>query len=236
MSAASEGGAADQGDNSAVTTSAVATTGLRTTDKLRVDILTDLILTSSPTAHELHASGTGAALAEVNATVQVTIPVDQIIDPSDGISWIDEGRLISPTTARNVAGRVAGWERLFYRPETGVIEHVDHYRPSAGQRRALIGRDVTCRFPGCTTPARRSDVDHTHDYARGGPTTLANLAHLCESHHMMKHQSGWSVRQKAYGVMEWTSPTGRTYEDEPASRVFFRPVAGRDDDDPPWAT
>lgn len=215
---------------------AVAATDLRTTDQLRVDILTDLILTSSPTGHELHASGTGA-LAEVNATVQVTIPVEQIIDPSDGISWIDEGGLISPNTARSVAGRAAGWERLFYRPETGVIEHVDHYRPSAEQRRALIGRDVTCRFPGCTTPARRSDVDHTHDYARGGPTAVTNLAHLCESHHVMKHQSGWTVTQRAHGVMEWTSPTGRTYREEPASRVFFRPVASRDDDDPPpWAT
>ncbi|GGD37970.1 hypothetical protein GCM10010915_18480 [Microbacterium faecale] len=217
--------------------SAVTATDLRTTDQLRVDILTDLILTSSPTAHELHASGSGSALAEVSATVQVTVPVEQIIDPSDGISWIDEGGLISPNTARGIAGRAAGWERLFYRPETGVIEHVDHYRPSSGQRRALIGRDVTCRFPGCTTPARRSDVDHTRDYARGGSTTLTNLAHLCESHHVMKHQSGWSVTQRAHGVMEWTSPTGRTYEDEPVSRVFFRQTAGSDDeDDPPWAT
>lgn len=215
----------------------VAATDMRTTDQLRVDILTDLLLTGEPTGHDLHSSGTGAALADVQATVQVTIPVDQIIDPDDGTSWIDEGGLVSPDTARGIAGTATGWERLFYRPETGIIEYADHYRPSAAQRRALIGRDMTCRFPGCTVPARKSDIDHSRDYARGGATVQSNLAALCEGHHMMKHQSGWTLRQGAHGVIEWTSPTGRTYRDEPASRVFFQDMSAPRPDDPapPWA-
>lgn len=214
-----------------------AATDLRTLDQLRVDILTDILLSAEPTGHDLHASGTGATLADVQATVQVTIPVDQMIDPDDGTSWIDEGGRVSPNTARIVAGSAAGWERLFYRPDSGTIERVDHYRPSAAQRRALIGRDMTCRFPGCTVPARKSDIDHSHDYARGGQTAQSNLAALCEGHHMMKHGSGWTLRQLADGVIEWTSPAGRTHRDEPASRVFFQPAPSptRDDDRPEWA-
>lgn len=132
-------------------------------------------------------------------------------------AWLDTGSLIAPDTARRIAGRTPGWERLFIRERAGVIEHVDRYRPSSAQRRSLIGRDLTCRCPGCTTPARKADIDHTHDYARGGRTTLSNLACLCEAHHVMKHQSGWGMRQLSGGVIEWTSPTGRTYAHEPAS-------------------
>lgn len=203
-----------------------AATDRRTFDQLRVDIMTDVLLTAEPSGHALHASGSGEALKHVRASVQVTVPSSMILDPDDGSAWVDDGALIAPGAARELAGRAAGWERLFHRADTGAIERVDHYRPSVAQRRALIGRDVTCRFPGCTTPARRADIDHTVAFAQGGATALTNLACLCEAHHVMKHRSDWRMRQKPGGVIEWTSPTGRRYEHEPASRVFFRDPSG----------
>jgi len=211
-------------------TAVVAATDHRTFDQLRVDIITDVLLTAEPSGHSLHASGSGEALRNVQANVQVTIPASMILDSDKGAAWVDGGALIAPGAARYLAGRAAGWERLFHCADTGVIERVDHYRPSVAQRRALIGRDMICRFPGCTTPARRADIDHTVAFAEGGPTTLTNLACLCEAHHVMKHRSDWRMRQKSGGVIEWTSPTGRRYENERASRVFFRdPVgSGRD--------
>lgn len=188
--------------------------------------MTDVLLTAEPSGHALHASGSGEALKHVRASVQVTVPSSMILDPDDGTAWVDDGALIAPGAARDLAGRAAGWERLFHRADTGAIERVDHYRPSVAQRRALIGRDVTCRFPGCTTPARRADIDHTVAFAQGGATALTNLACLCEAHHVMKHRSDWRMRQKPGGVIEWTSPTGRRYVNEPASRVFFRDPSG----------
>ncbi|WP_156762239.1 HNH endonuclease signature motif containing protein [Microbacterium karelineae] len=210
---------------------AVAASDRRTMDQLRADLIADVLLSAEPTGHELHASGTGATLTGIAATVQVTIPVTQILDPDEGTAWADDGGLVSPDTARIVAGSAAGWERLFVRPETGEIVAVDRYRPSEAQRRALIGRDMTCRFPGCTTPARKADLDHSREYARGGPTTIENLAALCEPHHMMKHHSGWRLRQVGGGVIEWTSPAGMVYTDEPVSRVFFQetPEAAEDE-------
>jgi hypothetical protein len=32
---------------------------------------------------------------------------------------------------------------------------------------------------------------------------------------MLKHHSPWKVRQTGTGVLEWISPTGRSYEDRP---------------------
>lgn len=126
-------------------------------------------------------------------------------------------------------GDTTGWERIFHRPDDGGVTAVDHYRPTSAQRRALIARDVTCRFPGCSVSAPRCDIDHSHDYARGGTTELSNLAALCPAHHQMKHQDAWRVRQVGSGVLEWTSPTGRVVTDAPISRVFFQDTPGADE-------
>ncbi|GGO61667.1 hypothetical protein GCM10010910_10020 [Microbacterium nanhaiense] len=199
-----------------------AATDHRSLDQLRTDLFIDLLLGAEPTGHDLHRAGTTETLTHIRAEVQITIPATMILDPDDGTAWLDAGTLISPDTARHLAGASPGWDRLFYRPGTGIVEHIDHYRPTAWQKRALIGRDLTCRFPGCTTPARRTDIDHTHAFAEGGRTTMSNLACLCEAHHVMKHQSDWQMKQLDDGVIEWTSPSGAVYETEPPSRVYFR--------------
>jgi hypothetical protein len=49
----------------------------------------------------------------------------------------------------------------------------------AGIRRALRCRDGGCRFPGCTE-RRHVDAHHIWHWARGGPTSLANLILLCD--------------------------------------------------------
>ena len=72
-------------------------------------------------------------------------------------------------------------------------------------------------------PARLSDIDHTLDFALGGQTTGANLAHLCRRHHTLKHHAAWRVVQHPGGVLEWTSPAGIPYIDRPVSTVAFAP-------------
>ncbi|WP_221584324.1 HNH endonuclease signature motif containing protein [Microbacterium sp. G2-8] len=202
----------------------------RTLSHVRADLLSDILVTASPTAHRLHAAGTEATLAELRATVQVAIPVAQITTPDTATAapTIDEALPIDAESARVLAGQASGWDRLFIAVETGDVMRTDRYQPTAAQRRMLVARDLTCRFPGCNQPARRSDVDHTVDYARGGETRVGNLGHLCRSHHMVKHHSPWSVMQRDGGVFEWTSPTGRRYRSDPASRVMFT-----EGDDPP---
>ncbi|CAA0092390.1 Uncharacterised protein [Mycolicibacterium vanbaalenii] len=113
------------------------------------------------------------------------------------------------------------------------------YRPSAALDRWVRCRDLTCRFPGCTVPAVRCDVDHTEpfnhaDPATGGLTVPWNLACYCREHHRIKTFGGWCDRQLADGTIVWTSPAGQTYSTSPGGAEVFpelrqsRPRSDRD--------
>ncbi len=58
------------------------------------------------------------------------------------------------------------------------------------QRLALMLLQPRCIYPGCDTPAQRSDVHHLHEYERGGPTDLENEGFLCGPHHAHVHLHG----------------------------------------------
>ncbi|GAB3396882.1 hypothetical protein GCM10027515_00540 [Schumannella luteola] len=197
----------------------------RTADQIRADVFADLLLAGTP-ALDPTAFGDGpGALGAIRAQVQVTVSALTLLgddeNPADliGRSPIDTG------TARYLAGDTSSWTRLLTDPVDGATVAVDRYRPSLDQRRHLRARDLHCRFPGCRIAAIRCELDHTIDAALGGPTNLTNLAHLCQRHHSMKQFTAWRVEQHAGGLLEWTSPTGRTYrEDAPAPAVAFVPL------------
>ncbi|MCQ1954989.1 DUF222 domain-containing protein [Arthrobacter sp. zg-Y826] len=123
---------------------------------------------------------------------------------------------ISAEEARRLARNAVGWTGLAQDPQTGEILGVGRRRKvPAGLRRWLRARDGTCRFPGCRVGTANSDIDHTVDWARGGPTDHGNLEHLCRRHHRFKTLGLWKACQPEPGVIEWTSPTGRVYRTEP---------------------
>ena len=83
--------------------------------------------------------------------------------------------------------------------------------PSA-VKEALIERDPTCVVPGCDA-SRQLEMDHWQvDFARGGLTTLANLARLCSAHHDMKSRGEFTLLGGP-GRWEWVAmghrPDGR---------------------------
>ncbi len=93
-----------------------------------------------------------------------------------------------------------------------AVSSADAHRrhPGAALAAWIRGRDQTCRFPGCSRPAMRADLDHTVDWLYGGLTEADNLDALCESHHLLKHEpdAGWALVQPTPGHFVWTSPTG----------------------------
>ncbi|GAA5029422.1 DUF222 domain-containing protein [Microbacterium fluvii] len=214
----------------------------RTMDQLRADAFTDLLLTATPIAH-------GDPDTAVHGRVQVMIPAmtllaDADADAGDALVPLDdqgstsqprsEGQpdgpallagfgVVCAATVRRLAAAIPTWSRLFTDPFSGQVFTVDSYQPTAAQRRFLAARDERCRFPGCRRRVERCDVDHTVDAATGGATSTCNLAHLCRRHHTMKHHTDWRVRQLGGGVLEWTSPTGRTHRDRPPGMVRFLP-------------
>ncbi|MGM7665698.1 DUF222 domain-containing protein [Microbacterium sp. A93] len=202
--------------------------------QLRCDILSDLILTGVPKGH----TTTDGLLGEIQAHIDITVPALSLTDP-DGLAA--PGHLegigpIDPETARILVGQTPGFDRVFTDPVSGTVVAVDRYRPSAEMRRYLRARDRRCRFPGCRMLARLCDGDHTIDHALGGPTALSNLADFCRRHHVTKHCTPWKVRQLGGGLLEWTSPTGRTYVDRPpgvATHVTFEDIQDRMPDPDP---
>lgn len=197
----------------------------RSLDQLRADIMADLLLATDPIAHNNGPTG----LAAIHANIQLTVPVlgiidDSVRDPFES-AMLDGHSPVDPETARILTANAPGVDRVLTHPISGAVLAVDRYRSTEELKRYLRVRDEHCRFPGCRMPARRCDLDHTIDHALGGVTAAENLAHLCRRHHTLKHQTTWIVRQRGGGVLEWTSPTGRTYADVPVSTVSFAPDA-----------
>ncbi|UWX97422.1 HNH endonuclease [Arthrobacter zhaoxinii] len=150
------------------------------------------------------------------AEIMVLISAETLFGADDQPAELHGYGPISAEEARRLARNAAGWTGLAQDPKTGEILGVGRRRKvPAGLRRWLRARDGTCRFPGCRVSTASSDIDHTTDWARGGPTDHGNLEHLCRRHHRFKTLGYWKACQPAPGVIEWTSPTGRVYKTDP---------------------
>lgn len=191
----------------------------RTMDQRRADLFCDLLLTA------MASTTTGTDMDAFRPNVQVTIAASTLAGRDDAMAELDGVGPIHPDLARSLAGRALSFSRLFLDPD-GMVTNVDTYVPSSRMKRYLRARDQHCRFPGCRAKTSRCQIDHNHDRARGGATSLCNLACFCTSHHPLKHpdvdaRHRWTVRQQPEGTLVWTSPLGREYIDTPELRVMF---------------
>lgn len=102
------------------------------------------------------------------------------------------------------------------------------YTPSEALARFCRGRDGTCVFPGCQTPAEKSDLDHIipfdhDDPDRGGHTTSDDLGSLCRCHHRLKTDGIWAYYRDVDGTYIWMH--GPNHPDpDPGTRVASQPT------------
>ena len=85
----------------------------------------------------------------------------------------------------------------------------------AAIKRALLLRDRTCRFPGCTH-SRYVDGHHIKHWASGGETKLSNLMLLCSAHHTLLHEGGCRVEANSAGGWDFFDHRNRIIEVQPA--------------------
>lgn len=192
----------------------------RTMDQARADVVMDLLLAAS--AQTVSAAGAEA----IRGHVQVTISAAALAGVSDAPAELSGCGPVDADLIREIAALAAGWDRLYLDGYSGIVTATDRYRPTAEMRRYLKARDGRCRFPGCAASVHRCDLDHNEEYSRGGPTTCENLCHLCRRHHSLKHpdladEYRWSARQLPGGRIEWTSPHGMVFVDQPQVYVQF---------------
>jgi hypothetical protein len=81
--------------------------------------------------------------------------------------------------------------------------------PSARLAQAIKIRAGTCRFPTCTVPADRCDLDH-HEPIPGGVTSATNMDPFCRRHHRGKTFAWLACVRDDYGV-DWTMPDAEHY-------------------------
>jgi hypothetical protein len=98
----------------------------------------------------------------------------------------------------------ATWRVVFTDGDRILGVSAAHPKVSATLRAALIVRDGGCRFPACPQPAEACENHHVVPVKAGGPTTLENLALICNAHHHAIHDSGWVNRLHPDGTMTFT--------------------------------
>ncbi|MCC3303172.1 HNH endonuclease [Arthrobacter sp. zg-Y895] len=168
--------------------------------------------------------GTGAG---ARTEVMVLVNADTLLGLDDQPAELNGYGPISAETARRLAENATHLTGLVQDRATGDILGVGKRRRiPPGLRRWLQARAGTCRFPGCDAPAAghtTTEIDHTLPWANGGPTTHTNLSHLCRKHHRFKTLGHWKAHQStdgpSSGILEWTSPLGRTYQTSPQLRL-----------------
>ncbi len=151
-------------------------------------------------------------------TVNVTVPLDALIDPAScEVGWLE--RFGIPTTmitgahARQLSCDAS--LRPLIVDRTGQLvamaPKVRTIHPAL--RRAVFMRDQRCRFTGCR--ARIDEVHHIVFHSHGGPTVLANLVGLCWFHHHLIHDSGWHIEGDPGGRLVFRSPHHRELGSDP---------------------
>jgi hypothetical protein len=78
----------------------------------------------------------------------------------------------------------------------------------AAIKRALLVRDRTCRYPGCSNRLFL-DGHHVRHWADGGETSLTNLVLVCSFHHRRLHEQGGQLVLDEDGQPRFLDPSGR---------------------------
>ena len=137
-------------------------------------------------------------------------------------------RQLGAVAAADVVSALARKARIKTVPQASDLRAEPQYRPSAPMTRFLRCRDLTCRWPGCSVPAERCDIDHTVPHPVG-PTHPSNCKLYCRTHHLIKTffsgPDGWRERQLPDGTMIFVSPSGRRYTTKPQGALFFPQLA-----------
>ncbi len=171
-------------------------------------------------------------LDRIRPQVMVTVPVFNLMGLTEEPGSLSGCVPIDADTARRLAAHAPSFTRLLTHPQTEAVLSVgrDSYRVPADLRQWLRIRDGMCRFPGCTRRAVHTEIDHTGQWQADGLTQYDNLACLCAKHHHLKDQTVWQVVQRGNGILEWTSPAGRTYRTEPETNLPTPPGVIASDD------
>ncbi|HMC72455.1 MAG TPA: DUF222 domain-containing protein [Mycobacteriales bacterium] len=158
----------------------------------------------------------------IHSSLDALAQPDQADDDGAG-SELANGVRLAPSTARRLTCNC---------PTTTMTSGPDGQILHAGRRtrrirgrllRAVNARDRgRCRAPGCTEAA--TQIHHVRHWANGGPTCLPNLISLCDQHHWLVHEGGFTLVPRTPGIWALLSPAGVTIDQRPAAADAVPPL------------
>ena len=127
---------------------------------------------------------------------------------------LDGGLPLPPETARRLACDAQLLPVAFDR-DTGAMElgRTTRVWSQAIRRAAWLRDGGRCAFPKCRRPP--ADLHHVVWWSRGGRTDLDNAAWLCNFHHWLVHEGGWSLRRDRAHRYVFTAADGREFGHPP---------------------
>jgi hypothetical protein len=149
----------------------------------------------------------------VPPTVVVSVTVEDLAKATGHADLLGSGTRITAETARRLACD-ANIARLITDGPSDIVDYGRTQRtPPPRLRRALDIRDRGCVFPGCDRPPGHCKAHHILFWIRDhGPTSLWNLVLLCDHHHHLVHEGGWTLTRAPDGTLEFRRPNGRLFE------------------------
>ena len=134
-------------------------------------------------------------------------PFTTIADERDRMCRTDHGDPIDPHTVLQLM--LLGHVRYVIRNEEGVPVRWGRKRRlfEGPARDAVRSMATRCTHPGCRVRLKRTQTDHTVDFARGGPTEPANGNPRCLRHNLSKNR-GFTVWRDQSGAWHTYRPDG----------------------------
>jgi hypothetical protein len=162
----------------------------------------------------LLATGPAERTGGDSYAVVVHVDAATLAGDAEGGCGLEHGPPLRPETARRLACD-ASVVRILERDGRPLSVGRRTRSVPPALRRALRSRDATCRFPGCGQ-GRFLHAHHVDHWARGGPTDLANLIHLCAFHHRLVHEGGYTIDRDSRGGVRFSRPDGQAVSVVPA--------------------
>ncbi|TFD50916.1 HNH endonuclease [Cryobacterium sp. Hh11] len=161
----------------------------RTAGEKRADILRDVFQAA---ARDPKTPTMGGAAPTVMIHVNATD-----LNSGRGVGWIHG--VEAPVSLRRVKETICsgGAQKITFGDNGDILYLGDKVRCfTPKQRAAIAARDGGCIIPGCTIPARWTEIHHVLPAGTGGPTNVDNGCLLCWFHHHTIDTSGWKIRMK----------------------------------------
>jgi hypothetical protein len=79
------------------------------------------------------------------------------------------------------------------------------------QRRAIEAMQSTCSHPDCNVTIDDCRIHHVEPWGAGGRTDLDSMAPVCEPHHHLVHEGGWTFVMSPDRTATWIRPDGEVY-------------------------